>query len=74
MARLPCHVEGQQTLFKRAPAIPHNKFIVRLRRNAPAGLDRSTNSTNTGFLGQTNVGHLVTDEGVAKTYLAYWTG
>jgi phosphatidylserine/phosphatidylglycerophosphate/cardiolipin synthase-like enzyme len=33
----------------------------------------STNFTPSGFLGQTNVGHLVDDAGTAKQYLDYWT-
>jgi phosphatidylserine/phosphatidylglycerophosphate/cardiolipin synthase-like enzyme len=63
---------------KRA-AIPHNKFIVKLRRNG-AGKHvpvevwtGSANFTMSGFLGQANCGHLVRDSDVAKTFLAYWT-
>ena len=32
----------------------------------------STNFTDTGFFGQTNVGHVVVDDAVAAAYLAYW--
>src|SRR5262249_44000376 len=72
---LPENASGRQILFKRTrPAIPHNKFIIKLRRGTPTQVwTGSTNLTETGFLGQTNVGHLVTDDQVAATYLAYWT-
>ncbi len=33
----------------------------------------STNITPSGFLGQSNVGHLVHDSDVAEQYLKYWT-
>jgi phosphatidylserine/phosphatidylglycerophosphate/cardiolipin synthase-like enzyme len=64
-----------QILYKRTrPPIPHNKFIVKLTGGAPAQVwTGSTNFTDTGFLGQTNVGHLVTDAKTAKVYFDYWT-
>jgi phosphatidylserine/phosphatidylglycerophosphate/cardiolipin synthase-like enzyme len=74
-AKLPGTKGGKQILFPRTKTkIPHNKFIVHLDRNgsATAVWTGSTNSTASGFLGQTNVGHLVTDAGVSKTYLAFW--
>ncbi|WP_181161309.1 phospholipase D-like domain-containing protein [Labrys okinawensis] len=54
--------------------IPHNKFILRLSDD-PARIALWTGSTNftaSGFLGQSNVGHLVRDEALAARYLAYW--
>ena len=62
-------------LFRRTRTpIPHNKFIVKLVGGEPKRVwTGSTNFTDTGFFGQTNVGHLVTDDDTAKTYLAYWT-
>ena len=33
----------------------------------------STNITPSGFLGQSNVGHLINDQDVAEHYLKYWT-
>src|SRR5262249_21473603 len=53
---------------------PHNKFIVRLAKNRkPVSVwTGSTNFTPSGFLGQTNVGHKVTDADVAATYLKMW--
>ena len=32
----------------------------------------STNITPSGFLGQSNVGHLIRDEAIARAFLAYW--
>lgn len=54
--------------------IPHNKFIVRLDQDGDAVSvwTGSTNFTESGFLGQANVGHVVQDPQVAATYLAYW--
>lgn len=55
-------------------AIPHNKFMVRLSTD-PARVavwTGSTNFTPSGFLGQTNVGHIVRDRNIAHRYLAYW--
>jgi phosphatidylserine/phosphatidylglycerophosphate/cardiolipin synthase-like enzyme len=64
-----------QVLYVRTrTAIPHNKFIVKLVGGKPTQVwTGSTNFTDTGFFGQTNVGHLVTDTDTATTYLKYWT-
>ena len=64
-----------QVLFARTrTSIPHNKFIVKLVGGHPTQVwTGSTNFTDTGFFGQTNVGHLVTDAKTAGTYLKYWT-
>ncbi|OLP60157.1 hypothetical protein BJF93_14325 [Xaviernesmea oryzae] len=54
--------------------IPHNKFIIHVQGGkALAVLTGSTNFTSSGFIGQTNVVHIVRDEAVAASYLAYWT-
>jgi phosphatidylserine/phosphatidylglycerophosphate/cardiolipin synthase-like enzyme len=69
--------KNEQTLFKRTrPQTPHNKFIVRLKAGkTPVSVwGGSTNFTPSGFLGQTNVGHLVTDNAIASTYLKLWDG
>jgi len=66
---------GRKVLYKRTePKIPHNKFIVRLAGNSqPSEVwTGSTNFTPSGFLGQTNVGHLVRDAGTAAQFLDYW--
>lgn len=55
--------------------IQHNKFIVYLKgpRSTPAAVwTGSTNITESGLFGQTNVGHWVKDNGLAKKYQAYW--
>ena len=75
-AGLPSRYKGKQILFERTrPKTPHNKFIVRLAAGTkPISVwTGSTNLTPSGFLGQTNVGHLVTDGTVASTYLKLWT-
>ncbi|HLG80630.1 MAG TPA: phospholipase D-like domain-containing protein [Bradyrhizobium sp.] len=55
-------------------AIPHNKFIVKLSGGKPQKVwTGSTNFTNSGFYGQTNVAHVTADGATAKTYLDYWT-
>jgi PLD-like domain len=70
-AKLPTSI----ALFKRTrPKTPHNKFIVRLEKNkTPVAVwTGSTNFTPSGFLGQTNVGHKVTNGDIAATYLKMW--
>jgi phosphatidylserine/phosphatidylglycerophosphate/cardiolipin synthase-like enzyme len=53
--------------------IPHNKFIVLLDNGRPVEVwTGSTNITGSGFLGQSNVGHIVRDEAVAAEFLVYW--
>lgn len=74
-AKLPKMAVGQQVLYPRArTAIPHNKFIVRLDdAGAPQSVwTGSTNFTPSGFLGQSNVGHLVHDAELAAIFLSYW--
>ena len=63
------------TLIKRTKRrkIPHNKFIVWVKDGkAQEVLAGSANFTVSGFIGQTNVVHIVRDVGVAAAYLAYW--
>ncbi|MGH8610363.1 MAG: phospholipase D-like domain-containing protein, partial [Gammaproteobacteria bacterium] len=72
---LPRKVGRKQVLFARTKTkIPHNKFIVRLEGGTEPTMvwTGSTNLTPSGFLGQSNVGHLVVDPTTAKQYLAYW--
>ena len=60
-------IERQRT------TISHNKFIVLLKDGQPLQVwTGSTNFTAGGLFGQSNVGHIVRDEGVAQKYLAYW--
>lgn len=54
--------------------IAHNKFIVLLDQGHPVAVwTGSTNFTESGIYGQSNVGHLVRDPALAQQYLAYWT-
>ena len=53
--------------------ISHNKFIVLLKDGAPVSvLTGSTNFTEGGIFGHSNVVHIVQDAKVAKAYLDYW--
>lgn len=55
--------------------IQHNKFMVLLRGKSKAPAEVWTGSTNLsdgGIHGQTNVGHWVRDADVAQSYLNYW--
>lgn len=54
--------------------ISHNKFIVLLKAGRPTAVwTGSTNVTEGGLFGQSNVGHAVTEPAVAAVYLKYWT-
>lgn len=53
--------------------IAHNKFIVLSKAGKPARVwTGSTNLTEGGVFGHSNVGHRITDANLARTYLAYW--
>lgn len=53
--------------------ISHNKFIVLLKDGKPIEVwTGSTNMTEGGIFGHSNVGHIVRDPDVAAEYLAYW--
>ncbi len=53
--------------------ISHNKFIVLLKNGNPeAVLTGSTNFTEGGIFGHSNLVHIVQDKTVAKAYLDYW--
>jgi len=67
-------------LIKRThPVIAHNKFIIRCDRAADGSLlpkelwTGSTNLSEGGIFGHSNVGHAVRDATVADAYLEYWT-
>jgi hypothetical protein len=54
-------------------SIMHNKFITLLHKGVAVQVwTGSTNFTESGFYGQSNVGHIIRDEDVAKQYLNYW--
>ncbi|MCX5841104.1 MAG: phospholipase D-like domain-containing protein [Deltaproteobacteria bacterium] len=74
-AGLPQKANGVQVLFPRSKTkIPHNKFIIRLKNGTEPTLvwTGSTNFTPSGFLGQTNVGHLIEDSATAEKFLTFW--
>jgi phosphatidylserine/phosphatidylglycerophosphate/cardiolipin synthase-like enzyme len=53
--------------------IRHNKFVVLLEDGVPLGVwTGSTNISAGGIFGHSNVGHMIWDKDLAKTYLAYW--
>lgn len=54
-------------------AIAHNKFIILLKDHQPISVwTGSTNFSEGGIFGHSNVGHEVRNIEVAKKYLAYW--
>ncbi|EED91221.1 predicted protein [Thalassiosira pseudonana CCMP1335] len=58
---------------KHSSGLMHNKFIIILKKNKPVGVwTGSTNFTDGGIYGQSNVGHIVRDTDVATRYLKYW--
>ena len=59
--------------WRKRAVIPHNKFVVASRHGvALAVWTGSTNITENGIFGQSNVGHRVTDTPTADRYLDYW--
>jgi phosphatidylserine/phosphatidylglycerophosphate/cardiolipin synthase-like enzyme len=58
---------------KSGGAQKHNKFIVLLKNGKPIEVwTGSTNISDGGIFGHSNVGHIVRDEHVAAQYLTYW--
>jgi phosphatidylserine/phosphatidylglycerophosphate/cardiolipin synthase-like enzyme len=56
-----------------AAAIAHNKFVVLLHEDEPIAVwTGSTNITDSGFLGHSNLGHQVTEAEFCRSYLRYW--
>jgi len=61
-------------IWRTRPPIPQNKFIIKLTGDEPRQVwTGSTNVTPSGFLGQSNVGHVINDDAVAAQFLKYWT-
>lgn len=53
--------------------IMHNKFFVLSRKGKPIAVwTGSTNLTENGLFGHSNLGHVVEDKTVAAAYLEYW--
>lgn len=54
--------------------IRHNKFIILLEDEKPIAVwTGSTNISDGGLFGHSNVGHIVWSPAIAETYLDYWT-
>ena len=61
-----CHERTQGTIM-------HNKFFVLSENGQPVAVwTGSTNQTENGIFGHSNVGHIVEDAAIAKQYLNYW--
>lgn len=53
--------------------ISHNKFIILLKDRKPTEVwTGSTNFTEGGIFGQSNVGHIIRNHEIAQSYLDYW--
>jgi hypothetical protein len=53
--------------------IMHNKFFVLIKNGQPVSVwTGSTNQTENGIFGHSNVGHIVEDPAVAQKYFDYW--
>lgn len=64
----------EHTIPRTKARIAHNKFIVLLRNGEPEQVwTGSTNMTEGGIFGHSNVGHIVRDRTVASSYLRYWS-
>jgi phosphatidylserine/phosphatidylglycerophosphate/cardiolipin synthase-like enzyme len=52
----------------------HNKFFVLSKDGQPVAVwTGSTNITENGLFGHSNLGHVIEDAGVAQSFLDYWT-
>ena len=53
--------------------IMHNKFMVLSKNGVPISVwTGSTNLTENGIFGHSNLGHIVEDKSIARAYLEYW--
>jgi len=53
--------------------IAHNKFFILLRNKKPVEVwTGSTNISENGIFGHSNVGHVIKDAAVAQAYFSYW--
>ena len=58
---------------KHSSGLMHNKFIILMKNGKPVSVwTGSINFTDSGYYGQSNVGHIVRDEKVADQFLEYW--
>jgi phosphatidylserine/phosphatidylglycerophosphate/cardiolipin synthase-like enzyme len=66
-------IEGIGIARDNSSYIAHNKFIVLLKDGEPQEVwTGSTNITDGGIFGHSNVGHQVRDPKIAAHYLGYW--
>jgi len=68
-------LDDRQTTFarKNSGGIFHNKFFILIKDNKPAEVfTGSTNISEGGIFGHSNVGHCIKDETIAAKYLKYW--
>lgn len=66
-------LDDQVVTWRRRASIPHNKFVVASHHGRPVAVwTGSTNITENGIFGQSNVGHEIRGETLAGKYLAYW--
>ena len=69
------NINDKKITFARngSAGIPHNKFIILLKDDKPVMVwTGSTNLSEGGIFGHSNVGHCIKDKEVAKEYLEYW--
>ncbi|KAL3796902.1 hypothetical protein ACHAW5_008927 [Stephanodiscus triporus] len=69
------HIWHNETFIERrhSAGLMHNKFIILLKNEKPVSVwTGSINFTDSGFYGQSNVGHILRDDGVTSQYLEYW--
>jgi hypothetical protein len=65
-------------LGRQHPVLAHNKFIIRCAKSADGSLSPesvwtgSTNMSEGGIFGHSNVGHEIRDPDIAARYLDYW--
>ncbi|MEH2538397.1 MULTISPECIES: phospholipase D-like domain-containing protein [unclassified Bradyrhizobium] len=58
---------------KSREGIRHNKFIILIHKNVPVAVwTGSTNISAGGIFGHSNVGHVIWDRDLARSYLEYW--
>jgi phosphatidylserine/phosphatidylglycerophosphate/cardiolipin synthase-like enzyme len=68
-------INDKITTFARSntSGIPHNKFIILLKNDKPFMVwTGSTNISEGGIFGHSNVGHCIKDANIASEYLKYW--
>lgn len=68
-------LDDRETTFARTKSggIFHNKFFLLIKNNKPAQVfTGSTNISEGGIFGHSNLGHCIKNEAIARKYLQYW--